>query len=250
MKKMLLCIAFAMTAHYASAQESNTENSDLKPTKGDFATELNFNPFKGNLSFNNVLNQVKGRLFIKPNVALRLGFNVGVLDSTLNYGNPYGTQSSFSSDERSSTNFGLNFGIEKHFKGTRRLSPYIGADLFWGTKSSKQDIANNASSISIKNGWLDVQYYQSGNTVITSYRVSEAAYQRYGINVVAGFDFYMAKNFFLGYEFNLGYSKTNYKSPEVVATGQNTSLPAYYSNNATNKFGTSLVNGIRVGYIF
>lgn len=248
MKKMLLTVALAMATLYTSAQES--ENSDFKPTKGSFATELNFNPFRGNLSFSNVLNQIKGRYFLSPQLALRLGLNVNTLDSAQNYGNPYGTQASFSSDDRKSTSFGLNIGVEKHFKGTKRLSPYIGADLFWGTKSAKQEMSNNASTTTIKNGWLEVAYYQSGTGYYTTSRIVEAAYTRFGLTVVAGFDFYMAKNFFLGYEFNLGYSKTDYKSPEVTITGQNTSIPNYYSNNSTGKFGTSLVNGIRIGYIF
>lgn len=251
MKKMLLTIAIAMVSLYASAQES--ENSDFKPTKGSFATELNFNPFKGNLSFNNVLNQVKGRYFLSPQLALRLGFNINTLDSTQNYGTPYGSQASFTNDKRTSNSFGLNFGIEKHFKGTKRLSPYIGVDAFWGTKSTKQESSNNASTTTIKNAWITYQYIQSPNppyyyTTVTS--VTENAYSRFGVTAVAGFDFYMAKNFFLGYEFNLGYSKTSYKTPEVTVTGQNTPVPSFYSNNSTSKFGTSLVNGIRIGYLF
>ncbi|WP_461789130.1 hypothetical protein [Pedobacter sp.] len=251
MKKMLFLAAFAAASLFANAQDSKTnENNDFKPSKGSFATELNFNPFKGNLSFNNVLNQVKGRYFVSANLALRLGFNVNTLDSNLNYGNPYGAQSNFSSDERKSTSFGLNIGIEKHFKGTKRLSPYIGADAFWGTRSAKQTISNNGSTTNVKNGWLDVTYVQSGSGLVYTYRISEGAYSRFGISAVAGFDFYMAKNFFLGYEFNLGYSKTDFKSPDVTITGQSTSFTNYYSNNSTSKFGTSLVNGIRIGYIF
>ncbi|SOD20060.1 hypothetical protein [Pedobacter xixiisoli] len=255
MKKMFLTVAIAMVSLYASAQESET--SDFKPTKGSFATELNFNPFKGNLSFNNVLNQVKGRYFLSPQLALRLGFNVNTIDSAQNYGTPYGAQSNFTSEKRKSTSFGLNFGIEKHFKGTKRLSPYIGADIFWGTKSANQEISNNASTSKIKNAWVEYtsQYIQAGTppyyyytTTIT--KVTENAYNRFGVTAVAGFDFYMAKDFFLGYEFNLGYSKTKYKSPEATVTGQNPTTPNYYSNNSTSKFGTSLVNGIRIGYSF
>lgn len=251
MKKMLLFAAFAAASLFANAQDSKTsENNDFKPQKGSFATELNFNPFRGNLSLNNVLNQVKGRYFVNSNLALRLGLNVNTIDSNLNYGNPYGTQASFSIDERKSTSIGLSLGIEKHFKGTKRLSPYIGADVFWGTKSAEQSISNNASTTNVKNGWLEVSYYQSGSSVYYSYRIMEGAYTQFGVSAIAGFDFYMAKNFFLGYEFNLGYSKTNFKSPEVTATGQNTGITNYYSDNSTSKFGTSLVNGIRIGYIF
>lgn len=252
MKKLFLCIAFAIATLYANGQESQTtESADFKPIKGSFATELNFNPFKGNLSFNNVLNQVKGRYFIETQLALRLGFNVNTLDSNLNIGNPYGPQASYNLDKRSSTSFGLNVGIEKHFKGTKRLSPYIGADVFWGTKSANQETSNTSSSVSVKNGWIEVLYYQTTTppyyTTVT--RVIEEAYSRFGIMAVAGFDFYMSKNFFLGYEFNLGYSITDYRTPEVKTSGQ-TVISSYFTNNSVSKFGTSLVNGIRVGYVF
>lgn len=251
MKKMLFTVALAMVTLYASAQES--ENSDFKPTKGSFATELNFNPFKGNLSFNNVLNQIKGRYFLSPQLALRLGFNVNTLDSTQNYGTPYGPQASFTNDKRTSTSFGLNIGIEKHFKGTKRLSPYIGADAFWGTKSAKQETSTNANTTTVKNGWIETQIIQTNTPPYyysTITRISEGAYTRFGISAVAGFDFYMAKNFFLGYEFNLGYSKTDYKTPEITTTGQSATTPNFYSNNSTGKFGTTLMNGIRIGYVF
>ncbi|MCJ0742703.1 autotransporter domain-containing protein [Pedobacter montanisoli] len=253
MKKLFLCIALAIVTFCANAQESQTaETTDLKPVKGSFSTELNFNPFKGNLSFNNVLNQVKGRYFIDSQLALRLGFNVNTLDSNSNYGNPYGAQASYNSDKRSSTSFGLNIGIEKHFKGTKRLSPYVGLDVTWGTKSAKQESNNGSYATSVKNGWLEIVYYQIGTSLpyYTTTSVVQGAYNRFGITAVAGFDFYMAKNFFLGYEFNLGYSKINYKTPEVKVTGQNVPAPNYYSSNSISKFGTSLVNGIRVGYVF
>lgn len=251
MKKMLLTVALAMATLYASAQES--ENSDFKPTKGSFATELNFNPFRGNLSFNNVLNQIKGRYFVSPQLALRLGINVNVLDSTQNFGTPYGTQASFTNDKRTSTSFGLNFGIEKHFKGTKRLSPYIGIEAFWGTKSTKQESSNNANTTTIKNAWVEYQYIQTQTPpyyYATVSRTVENAYNKFGVTAVAGFDFYMAKNFFLGYEFNLGYAKTDYKTPEITVTGQNTPIQNFYSENSTSKFGSSLVNGIRIGYVF
>ena len=251
MKKMLFTIALAIAALYASAQES--ESSDFKPTKGSLATELNFNPFKGNLSFNNVLNQVKGRYFLSSQLALRLGFNINTVDSTQNYGNPYGSQASFTNDKRTSSSFGLNFGIEKHFKGTKRLSPYIGVDAFWGTKSTKQETSTNANTTTVKNGWIETQIIQTSTPPYyysTITRLSEGAYTRFGISVVAGFDFYMAKNFFLGYEFNLGYSKTDYKTPEITTTGQSVTTPNFYSNNSTGKFGTTLMNGIRIGYVF
>ncbi len=71
---------------------------------------------------------------MSPQLVLRLGLNENTLDSTQNYGNPYGSQANFTSDNRKSASFALNIGIERHIKGTKRLSPYIGTYLFWGKK--------------------------------------------------------------------------------------------------------------------
>jgi outer membrane protein W len=255
MKKTLLCLALAMASIVATAQKVKVDSThstvkpdtELKPAAGTFATELNFNPFKGNLSLNNALNQIKVRYFTASDLALRFGFNVNQRDSSTNSGTPYGTQSTFFKAERKSTTFSFNIGIEKHFKGTRRLSPYIGLDLSIGTKSASQDNSSNGATTSVKNGWLDVIYQGQNYYNI----VAENAYTRYGIAGVAGFDFYMAKNFFLGYEFNLGYAKTDYKTVELTTTGTNGNNNSNTdSKNSSSTFGTSLINGIRIGYAF
>ena len=251
MKKTLLCLAFAMASLVATAQKVTSDPTDdtgLKPATGTFATELNFNPFKGNLSLNNALNQIKVRYFAKPDLAFRAGFNINQRDSSTNSGTPYGTQSTFFKADRKSTTVSFNIGIEKHFKGTRRLSPYIGFDLSIGTRSASQDNSNNGQTTSVKNGWLDI-IYQGQNNYYTV--LAENAYTRYGVAGVAGFDFYMAKNFFFGYEFNLGYAKTDYKTVEVTVSGTNGQNNLNTdSKNSSSTFGTSLVNGIRIGYAF
>ena len=250
MKKTLLCAIFAISTLAAFAQSdagSASEKPPLKSAAGSFVTELNFNPFKGNLSLNNSLNQVKFRYFIKDDLAIRLGANINQKDSVHNSGNPYGTQSTVQNNERKSTTLGINLGLEKHFKGTSRLSPYAGAELSLSSRSANQDITNGSVSTSVENGWIE---YVNQNSQLYYSTIVENAYTRFGINAFAGFDFYMAKNFFFGYEFNLGYAKTDYKTVEVITTGQNNQNPLNTSKNSSSTFGTFLMNGIRIGYSF
>jgi hypothetical protein len=247
MKKTLLSVAIAIAALSASAQNTENEQS-FKPSAGSVVTELNFNPFKGNLSLNNSLNQVKLRYFTSESVALRLGFHLSNIDSVANTGTPYGTQSNFSRDERKSTTFALNFGVEKHFAGTSRLSPYIGVDATVGIRSASQETANNQNTTTLKNGW--VEYYYNPQPPQYSSLLINQAYSRFGITAVAGFDFYMAKNFFLGYEFNLNYMRTSYKIPEVTVSNGGQQTPVIEGKNTSASFGTSLMNGIRIGYAF
>nr|WP_068887434.1 hypothetical protein [Pedobacter panaciterrae] len=270
MKKTLFSIALAIatTACYAQTPKVKTDTvitdisngtfdqttQSLKPTTGAIVTELNFNPFKGNLSLNNSLNQIKVRYFISPDVALRLGFHASQKDSTANVNNPYGPQGVFIKNERKSTLIGFNLGVEKHFKGTRRLSPYIAADISISSKSANQEIKDNDVSTSIKNGWLETVFLPNNQSYYTM--LQENAYTRYGINLITGFDFYIAKDFFFGYEFNFSLSKTQYKNIETKVTSLNNSTGQPNTNfNDTGKksastFGPTLINGVRIGYSF
>jgi len=249
MKKTLFSIAFAVAALSLRAQETDSLKT-FKPVKGSFVTELNFNPFKGNLSLNNSLNQIKVRYFAENDLAVRLGFHVSSRDSVLNSGIPYGTQSTFTKSERKSTTFAVNLGFEKHFKGTSRLSPYLGADVVFSKRSSSQKLVNNQVTTETTNAWTQ-EIYINQPPYYYIQQITEEAYSKYGITAVAGFDLYLARKFFLGYEFNFGYMKTDYKFPEVRVTGNNQpAQPVMEGTRQSSGFGTSLMNGIRVGYAF
>ncbi|MDR2272659.1 MAG: hypothetical protein LBF27_17255 [Sphingobacterium sp.] len=252
MKRILSAALMLGVARIACAQTSpDTETESLKSRKGNFVTELNFNPFKGNLSLNNALNQIKGRYFLQNDLALRLGVGINVLDSAANYGTPYGTNGYFNSNNRKSTGLDFNFGLEKHFKGTARLSPYVGFDLSFGTKHTKQELSTSAYTMNVKNAWMEVIYQPNGNGgYYSAMQLSPNGYTRFGAYAVAGFDFYISKGFFVGYEFNLGYLQTKYKKPDVTVTGTDPGYGSYISENKTKTFKSSLVNGVRVGYAF
>src|SRR5688572_9591439 len=96
----------------------------LKVTPGSFTTELNINPLKGELSLNNALNQIKVRYFAKENIALRLALNLNSKKITVDNRTIYGTNPFSQEVVQKYSEIGTSLGIEKHFAGTRRLSPY------------------------------------------------------------------------------------------------------------------------------
>ncbi|MCL7987927.1 hypothetical protein M8998_08250 [Sphingobacterium sp. lm-10] len=249
MKKKIAILVATFLVQWGFAQ--TYDDGSLKAKKGNFLTELNVNPFKANLSLNNSLNQIKGRYFIKDDLALRLGVSVNVVDSTGSYGSPYGSQSYFisTSTKQSSTDF--NFGIEKHFRGTNRLSPYIGVDVSWGRQRSRNNVTTNASTVDVKNGYLELMPVYDNNGYGNHFTLTPDGYTRFGAMAIAGFDFYMAKSFFVGYEFNLGYSNFKYKTPEVTGLGDDSrGIFNSISNKSVTSFKPSLMNGIRIGYTF
>lgn len=266
MKKTFLTIVAVIAASsiYAQQVSQNTEETSFKPLNNNWATELNINPFKNDVSANNSLNQIKFRKFISERTALRLGFGANRISSDIENSNPYGTNPTIYREEKSSTTLGVNIGFEKHFSGTKRLSPYIGVDLAFSDKSSKQEINRGANKTTVKGGWASFTYatipnpnYNGTNgQYITQAipKVEEAAYTRYGMNLISGFDYYISKHFFLGAEFNIGFNQTNYKdlTYKTAAYGNTPSQNNDNTDQKNNSFqvGTSSYNGIRLGYIF
>ncbi len=229
------------------AQTSQPDTTRLKASEKAVATELNFNPFNGQINLNNSLNQIKFRYFAKEDLALRLGFIVGA-EKTLNDNQqPYGTNNYRFKDEKRSNTFGVNAGVEKHFKGTRRLSPYIGADLTFERRTLGQELIEGESILDIDGGWYQTVFNNNG----TYYRsVVEYGHTRFGIAALTGFDFYMSKNFFFGYEFNIAFAKTVYDEVEEQQKGTGTTNTNHFTDKSDSSFGPRITNGIRIGYLF
>lgn len=242
---LALCSAISFSV-FSQTDSTKNKLEHLKASKGTFATELNVNPFGGEVNLNNSLNQIKVRYFISDLIALRLGFNVNIIRDLEDNNNPYGSNPFRYYYERKSTKTSVNFGLEKHFKGTKRLSPYFGADVSIENFSSSSDFDNQQITLSTKNIWVIVS---SNNNQQTFYNFNNRAYFQYGVNVFTGFDYYISKNFFFGYELTYGFAHTAYKTPEISSNGS-TNTNFYSSENTSFNVGTRLLNGIRLGYNF
>lgn len=257
MKTFLLalsvCILAAFTSYAQTSAADAPAASILKPQSGHVATELNINPFNGSLSLNNAINQLKFRYFTTPHLAVRLGVDGSKVSSSFRDTNPYGTNSYRYEDERSSRTIGLNIGIEKHFAGTKRLSPYLGADLSITNKFTTHKFIVGQSVTNVTGAWFEYTYNPDNPSYPNISHIGEQGYFRYGINVVSGFDFYMAKNFFFGYEMNFGISRTVQQELKVEQSNAYTDTSPSSQNSlkgSSFSFGPSLMNGVRVGYVF
>ncbi len=246
----LLVVAFIASAHFSYSQSNDSIKTidSIKATRGKVTTELNVNLFQGNLNLNNALQQIKVRYFLSDNLALRVGFNFNSSKNDSDVSNAYGTNPYKYQSNRTTSTFSLNTGIEKHFRGTKRLSPYVGAELSIVSKSSSQEYGDATFTTKIDGAWQ-----VGGNNGLYSY--DERAYFRYGMNLICGFDYYFAKNFYVGYEFLFQFNKTKYKDIDVTYTSTQTQNPS--TPTPTPKYkdsdsfvGPTLINGIRLGFIF
>lgn len=234
MKKGLLIAGLALFGAAAQAQ-------DLKPVAGDVTTEfgLTGGVNRTNFKLNDGAGMLRFRYFQKEDIAFRLGFNV---ESTNDKTNVFGPNGSKGTITESATKVLINLGVEKHFAGTARLSPYVGADLLFGTGSSK---------VKTENAIL------AGNPATGAYAndtfmdAKAPSYTSIGLRGVIGADYYIAKRLFLGVEAGLGFAyEKQGKSETTTRVGNTTTTTKFDSAGSTNTISPSVITGLRVGFAF
>lgn len=218
----------------------------LKVSYDELTMELNLNPFNAELSLNNIIDQLKLRFFTSDNFAIRLGFTVNSLNKDITTSNPYGTNPYNIVETKKSTLIGVNAGIEKHFLGTHRLSPYIGIEVAFANRSASHVINDGTTETTIDGAWRTTNIVN--NAFVYGYE--QKAYIQYGGNIIAGFDFYVARHFFVGYEAVYKFAYTDYKGVTITTVG--TPFPQDNPDIKETEFALSpyLLNGIRIGYVF
>lgn len=221
MWKLFLASAIALFAT-VSAQE-------YKPTAGDVTVDLGVAGGLGNTSVNlpdqgfGAGAMFKARYFKTDKFAYRATLFLANNNNTENPNN----QTVIKKDE---FGFGLGFGAEKHFTGTERLSPYVGADVLAGFSSSK-----NKQTVTSAGGTTFVNEVKGPNNF------------RIGVRGVFGADYYFVKRVFLGVEAGLALTYESEGDTTIKATGS-----PDVTHDGGNNFNISpaVVTGIRIGYAF
>ncbi|MBF8964356.1 hypothetical protein I0P70_13970 [Pontibacter sp. FD36] len=215
------CLAAAFTAQAQTTEVAQPENKTYKPTAGDITTEVAVN-----LEYGISLNRggIRVRKFIAADKAYRLGAQANyVYDKT--------------GDESYQTTFGISIapGIEKHFAGTSRLSPYIGAELPIGYRGTKSESASQIT----KGSWTPASGCSAGNRA--NYNI--------GLNGLAGVDYYIAPRFYAGFELGAGIRYS--KEKDVTTTYKNDYTPdEEYKGYHSISFSPFSTGGIRLGFVF
>lgn len=244
MKKVLLVGAIALFGA-VSAQE-------FKPTTGDVTAELGIT---GGILDTDVQLAGKGaflkaRYFTSENLAYRFSVNLGSNSNTEDideYSNPGTTTEMHTTgkDKKSNTGISLGFGLEKHFTGTDRLSPYIGGDLLIGYFSQK----DTSETTSINSGLNTVAETNSSKGEVKGPNTFS-----FGVRGVLGADYYFTKHVFLGVEAGIGVGfssegKTT-TSHTFTSGGSTTSNTTEYPGGSTFDITTTPTAGLRIGFIF
>lgn len=232
MKKLVLAIAAISIVSVAQAQE-NTVNT-FKPQAKEVTAELGL--AGGLLNTNSYLADgglLKGRYFLTNQSALRFGVSIVAENEKENFYR--GTSSAKGVFSETTTNVDLSIGYEKHFNGTSRLSPYVGADLMLGFGSMKEKGTDTDGMV------YDDEY---------SFETKASAF-RWGLRGVVGADYYFVKNVYVGVEAGLGFFHTiqGKSSSETTISGVTTSVE-YDSPGSSFEFNPSVTTGVRLGFVF
>ncbi len=245
----------ALMAISVSGFAQDDSSSEYKPSKGSVTTEVSLTGGLRNSGYNlntsgslTGLPTLKFRYFYKNNIAFRLGFsafrwasdnNPTTTTVTTPIPTPPALFTPSTSGFTSNTFFGVNLGVEKHFKGTERLSTFIGADILIGTQSSYSEAVNNSTAIlstttTLKNN--------SGNSYM-------------GLDLFTGADYYIAKKVYLGVELGLALVRSKNKdrilNTQTIASGVVSTSEVTTSVGGSNfNLDTTLLSGVKIGYQF
>lgn len=213
---MFSIIALQITA---VAQKQDAKNITL---------EMEFSPLGSEpLS----INGIRARYFKSEDIAFRLGLFIGGSNNptVTEVGDVELTNGSSSFD------FTLRPGFEKHFDGTKSLSPYIGAEGLFGSSIT----SSKSESI-----WL------SDQNEVQTMRTSNSSPQ-FGLNILSGADIYIIDKFYLGVELGFGFlldgagkSRVKYQNPEDDSM-ENTVTKG---NSSQLNWGPNYQGTLRIGY--
>ncbi len=222
------------------------QDADFKPAAGSNNLELNFVPLNGKPI---QMTYVRYRRFLSEKTAFRLGFGFSYssnkADSVFASKVPSAPAGTNVTSQYSKNVIGWNIkpGFEKHFGGTNRLSPYIGAELDIAGQSSKE---TTPTSVSLVSGADQVN-------ITTTSNKSKGGFFRIGVNLVAGFDCYVTKHLYLGTELGFGFQSVSYSdlkveyTPTPIAPAKN---PDPVTQGSEMNIGPNFNSSIRLGFIF
>lgn len=232
MKKIIIAASLLAVALTSNAQDT------YKFVAGDNNLELNFKPLSGApIGMGNI----KYRRFLSESLALRIGlgfsFQSDVEAKDINDPNSIAIPQAKIELNKTTTAFGWNIspGFEKHFAGTERLSPYLGAELVFGMNTSMEK---------------DERYNLTTKGVETTTTKGTDGSLNFGLNALAGFDYYFAKRLYAGAELGLGFGVISKSEVTVEDTQAGFVAPAPTRQGGTINFAPGVNTAIRLGFLF
>lgn len=211
-----------------------------KPGKGSLLTEasLNLRSFGTNLELSNgdfnVGSSLRGRYFLKNDLVVRTSLDYSGVSLTENSTeNLDGTGGKGSAVSKFSS-AGLGLGVEKHFSGNSRFSPFVGGQFGFALGGSK---------ISTDNYNYGTELYQADYT----YNEVDKS-NNLGIDALIGADYWINRSFYVGTEFGFGFGLSKSKDRDVTVKTGGIESKSITPGGKSTSFGEFIAPSIRLGY--
>ncbi len=219
MKKNLL----GMLALLLISSSAAVAQSEFKPTKG-FGMEVGFSPL-GTTNVSSFGGQLRGNYWLSESMVVRLGLGINTSSDKDDNGL---TDDEFIKKVSNTTSFQITPGFLYMFSGTERLSPYVGAEIGIGMINDKEEDYTGNNSVVKKASGID-----------------------FGINLLTGFNYYFARNLYVGVEMGLGFYTSTYGNPtiETNTNGQTVTVESKATVGNTT-FAPAFTSVLRLGWIF
>lgn len=230
MKKLSLLIGGLILTGAVMAQKPvDTAPMSLEGQLGWNASTLSFN--SPSLRF---------RYFVQNNIAGRVTVGVSNTKQTDNFYELPDFSGETGEFITKSNNWTVSIGGEYHFEGTEKLSPYAGLDIIFGGGKETTEATNATASED------DGGVYTPDFSATT-----ERPRSVFGVNLVAGMDYYFVENFYLGLEVGFGFSQTTVKEGTFESTvGGTTTSGSLNSENKNTTLGNNVIGTFRLGWRF
>lgn len=174
------------------------------------------------------------RYFLQDNIALRVTVGLDNMSTTDNYyefGDGTGATGTW---ETTDNMFMFGIGGEYHFGGTDRLSPYGGLQINIGMGKYTEAGANGDNAGYVADYTEDF----------------EAKTSMFGVDLVAGTDYYFAENFYMGLELGLGWASYTDKEAERTISSGGVTVNAIDAEAKSSFLSTGAVGTFRLGWRF
>ena len=244
MKKTILLLAAVAFGFTSFAQ---------KPTEGNILTEANFSLNQWNNEFS--LPSLRVRYFMADDMAIRADLNVGGQSVTNNFlENADGTGGS-GEQKITASFYGLRVGIEKHFAGNDKFSPFMVGGIGFGFNSVNEEWTDYNGLIGEYQSGLTATVDEAASVMIIDPASGDPSFRSstgFQIGAGLGADYWVTNSFYMGMEFGIAYGVTNFKqvNAELNVDGQATQKAVLFAEGSSSGYSDQMFNtGFRVGFI-
>jgi outer membrane protein W len=224
MKKIFIVLAVVTVGVITS----NAQDS-VKPGKGSFSLEAGFSPFSTegeNIQLHG--GQIRAIYSVTDKIGVRLGLGFNVTSESNDNGQ---NREYWAKETNSFSSISFTPGIIYSFSGTDKLTPYIGGEVIFATSSAnKVEESDDSKTVTRNDGGL---------------------FNTLGLGLFSGFNYYFARNLYVGAEIGLSLESYSLKNTVIEATsGGQTQTMEPKDKASLTSLGTVCTPAIRLGWVF